>query len=236
MSVLAQAQVSTRCAAPSVESYRKGCLCLGCRAEMARDSSLRRAAARLHPRTVSRMVDSAPVRAAIQDWRAEGFYWREIAEVLQLSVPRTIDLSSNENTTVDRRLVEHLHLLSPVRHRPEVPEGMVEATGSVRRLRGLALLGFGCEEITANFPLGLKRLGEIRNGKCSWVTEFTHEQIRTLTMELVVRPPIAGTDDALRRRATVAARARAKGWSSLAAWDDLDDPACQPTGEVRTHA
>lgn len=74
---------------------------------------------------------------------------------------------------------------------------------------------------------------EIRNGKCSWVTEFTHEQIRTLTMELVVQPHVAVSKDALRRRATVASRARAKGWSSLAAWDDLDDPSCAPTGESR---
>ena len=35
MSVVAQAP--TRCAAPSVESYKKGCHCLGCRAEVARE-------------------------------------------------------------------------------------------------------------------------------------------------------------------------------------------------------
>lgn len=225
-------EAPARCPAPSVTRYNRGCPCLGCRAEKARDAALRRAARRLHPESEPRMVDAAPVRAAVHTWRTEGFYWREIAETLMLSVPRTIDIAQNEATTVDRRLAAQIGALRPIRHRPQVPEGMVEATGSVRRLRGLARLGFGCEEIAAHYGLGTKRLGEIRNAKCSWVTEATHDAIRNLTMELVVRPPVAGTEEQRRKRATVASRARSKNWSSLAAWEDLDDPACEPSGDV----
>lgn len=62
-----------------------------------------------------------------------------------LSVPKAIELVQNSATTVDRHLTEQLHALVPIRHRAEIPEDMDDATGSMRRLRGLARLGFGCE-------------------------------------------------------------------------------------------
>jgi hypothetical protein len=100
----------------------------------------------------------------------------------------------------------------------------VNPTGTVRRIQGLVAMGY-------TYPV----IGEALGAKDSWVAQLAHrdwskgiyrrtaESVRFASHKLLAKTPPTGRGAAYAR--TVARR---HGWVPLAAWDNIDDPACQP--------
>lgn len=97
--------------------------------------------------------------------------------------------------------------------------GLVDATGTIRRLQGLQLLGWSNQEI-ARLSGGLTGESIRQTYRRHHVTEKVRDRVLQVTAELVARGQGPSK--------IVAARAKAKGWVPLLAWDDIDnDP--EPT-------
>jgi hypothetical protein len=103
-------------------------------------------------------------------------------------------------------------------------EGSVGATGTSRRLRGLAVQGFTLQRIEADTGIGWTTLGKIRQGNTGSVRAQFYTTIRDYTAahEMID----GGNEDAKRY-------ARRKKWAGLLAYDDIDDPAETPIGVPR---
>lgn len=98
------------------------------------------------------------------------------------------------------------------------PSYLVDATGSRRRLQALAVLGWPSAALAPRLGLHTKSICDIRsNGRK--VHRTTAARIRQLYRDLV---DVQGPSQ------PAAARARARGWVSPLAWDDIDDPQARP--------
>jgi len=127
------------------------------------------------------------------------------------------------------RCAECTYALSRERKRRSLPtRGLIEASGTRRRLQALAAIGHTLADLD-------RRLG-YSPGRCSntmrrrWVTPRVHHEIARLYDALWNVP---GTSDITRKRAA------ANGWAVPLAWDDatIGDPDAQPatgTATVRT--
>jgi hypothetical protein len=95
--------------------------------------------------------------------------------------------------------------------------GMLSSLGTMRRLQGLAALGYSSRAVADRTGLQDVNLRRIRRGVLSHVTATTAALVRDAAdhLELVENhhPDL--------RLVNLAAR---KGWANLLAWDNIDDP------------
>lgn len=103
------------------------------------------------------------------------------------------------------------------------PEGLVDATASVRRLRHLSLTGWTGQYIGELSGLHRRHIERIRDGDFETVRQETADAIEGVTRMLLKRP--APTD---RNSKGVATRSRKKGWVSMFAYDNIHDPTEEP--------
>lgn len=116
-----------------------------------------------------------------------------------------------------------------------IPNTMIPAIGSARRIRALAALGY--DWVTLGRELGVSR-DQIRQWSVNTTrtTRGTAERIAVAYDRLSMTLPPAETTT---QRCTVARarnRAQAEGWAVPLAWDEgtIDDPAASPTAGTRS--
>ena len=97
--------------------------------------------------------------------------------------------------------------------------GRVSAVGTCRRLRGLALLGYGTSRLAVECGLSRSLVKDHLAGRLTLVRPETAGRVKAATRRLVLAP---GGD------LLAVERARREKWVPLAAWDDIDDPAAVP--------
>lgn len=110
-------------------------------------------------------------------------------------------------------------------------QGVVDATGSIRRVRGLMVAGWSSAQIGAAAGLSKNSILNISKGRNESVRHSTLVAIEQATRELFSSPPPSG-----RVASGIATTSRRKGWAPLAAWDDIDDPSDRPHGVTRRAA
>lgn len=164
-------------------------------------------------------VDAAPARAHLAQLRASGNGWDALTKLTGLSLPTLKYLGQwTENGTCTLDTQDRVLAV-------RVPSGLVAggalvpAVGTVRRIRGLMWLGWNQPTIAAR--LGMKAPQEVSSLICrrKWARASTAVKVAGLFDELQwqVGPyPYP------------ARFARQRGWFPPAAWDDIDDPDCQP--------
>lgn len=165
-------------------------------------------------------VDASPARAHLAQLRAAGNGWEALAKLTGLSIPALNYLgrwTENGTCTVDTQ-----DRVLAVR----IPAGLVAggalvpAVGTARRIKGLMWLGWNQPTIAAR--LGMNAPQEVSSliRRRTWARAATAVKVAGLFDELhwQVGPyPYP------------ARYARLRGWHPPAAWDDIDDPDCQPT-------
>ena len=99
--------------------------------------------------------------------------------------------------------------------------GMRPAIGTIRRIRGLYVAAHGPRKIGDLMGIAETRVIDTARGHFVQVT---------LKTEMGVREAVATLQHQLGTDVRALSRARREGWHPLGAWDDIDDPNCQPDG------
>jgi hypothetical protein len=161
-------------------------------------------------------IPAEPVRAYVDSLLAAGMTRGQIARVAGVDISTVRRLRAHE--TVCGRTAASLLAVTARTAPPRV--GLISSTGTCRRVRALAALGW-------SFPQQAKRLGvspqRVRElsllGDNSWVTPETADGVSDLFEQLSATP---GDSTKARRHAA------RNGWLPPLAWDDLDDPRESP--------
>ena len=170
-----------------------------------------------HSRGIRRLRDSAPVLEHVQRLMANEWTVRQIADVSGVSMS-AIRYVLYGQPTINRERARAL-LSIPVGPPPADPT-VVDATGTIRRLRALACLGHTLDNIGTEAGISRWRLGRIR---CGNFTEVEASVAQAITD--VYRRLSASRGDC----AFTIHRATKHGWHGPLAWDDnIDDPAATP--------
>lgn len=203
---------------PSPACYKRGCkqpACIKAGRRYAKLLSVDLA------RGISRVHDATQARAHIQRLKANNWKHRQIAAAS--GVPQsTVTVIAGGQATTSRR--HALAILSvPIGPAPVEPPKTTDATGTIRRVRGLAWMGHSLVSLASRLDMTDDRLSSIARGVVAVVRISEARAIAKLYRNLFQTPGPSKR---------VAADARRKGWHGPLAWDDIDDPDCQPETEA----
>ncbi|MEV0556301.1 hypothetical protein AB0I27_22965 [Streptomyces sp. NPDC050597] len=176
-----------------------------------------------HLRGERRIRDATQVRAHIERLIANKWWEAEIARAAGIN-KTTIGNIRGGQAGVSRRIALSI-LAIPVVEISRTERGeRQDATGSIRRLKALAVIGHTWATISARTGISVDRLGGIVRGITDGIRPDEARKI-TLAYRLLATTPGAGKK--------TATNARKKGWHGPLAWDNIDDPNCQPETEHR---
>ncbi|WP_318201102.1 hypothetical protein [Streptomyces sp. SCL15-4] len=199
---------------PSVSCYKHGCKESGCL------TAGRRYAKQLayeQAHGYSRRTDATQARVHIHRLKAHGWKHRQIAAAAGIAKSTVTVIVNGQETTSKRNVLAILSI--PIGPAPAEPAKVSDATGTTRRVRALAWMGYSLTYQGRRVGMTDDRISCIARGVVDVVRAGEARQIARLYRELVQAPGPS------RRAAT---DARKKGWHGPLAWDAIDDPACEP--------
>jgi DNA-binding CsgD family transcriptional regulator len=170
-----------------------------------------------HARGQRRRCDAAQTRHHIERLRAAGWTQAQIARAANLAYRTVGGVTAGANAISKRTALAILSI--PIGPAPSDTRD-VDATGTIRRLRALAAIGWPIAHVADRLGMYPTAVSNIARGRL--------DHVRATTAELVAREyrALCRTPGPSQR---VRTEARAKGWHSPAAWDgNIDDPAAQP--------
>lgn len=188
------------------------CQCDPCRRQQLRNS-------KLHQAGLLKMPDHQAAALRLQTWLDRGLQPSAIASAIGLSIPATWQIvyrqrqgAGLQSSTVHRILTAR-----------EPTSGRLEATGTRRRLQGLAWMGWSLDDLHERTGVSVMSLSRVRSGVST---------VLSMRAATAVRETYQQLQNAQGPSKQAATFARAKGWAPPAAWDDelIDDPAVQPQG------
>lgn len=166
-----------------------------------------------------RQVDAQQARAHVERLRALGWVPAQIAAVSGVS--RSLIYAIDQRNEIRSHVA--LALLS-VRIAPAPAKAAVDATGTIRRIRALAAMGHTLISICTEAGYGHNRVEQLAAGVTTTVTAETAATVAAIYKRLAHKP---GPSKQTR------AFARKNGWHGPLAWDDIDDPNCEPEKSER---
>jgi hypothetical protein len=198
---------------PSATCYRRhGCRCSGCDADFKRRKKLSR-------NGMCGMVDAEPVRKHIIALQSRGYGTAGIATAAGVG-NQLIEYALTTARKVHRDTARKILAVTE-------PAGLVDVTGTRRRLQALAALGWTFSDMSER--LGYSRAAVHHWTRAGRVSQSTAGIVRRLYDELWDQPPPTGMG-AKRNRAA----AEQKGWWPPMCWDDdaIDNPDATPHPET----
>lgn len=202
-------------------TYVKGCKCDPCRAANARYAKLAKYRAETGRST---LVDSAPIKAHLEQLRAAGVG------------KRTIATHAGVSQTVVNRLIGVDHSRPAERVRPEIARrllalrpdsladgALTDAIGTTRRLQALVAIGWSQTQLAVRIGWTVSNLNVLVLGRRDQVAVGTAKLVGQLYDELSMTPGPSNRARSL---------ARTRSWAPPLAWDDdtIDDRAARPHG------
>lgn len=211
--------MTTAAHTPSPACYKRGCkqpACLQVGRRYAKHLSVDIA------RGISRRCDATQARVHIHRLTAHNWSHRQIAEASGVARSTITVIAAGQKTTSRQNAMAILAVqIGPV---PAERPKTTDATGTIRRIRGLAWMGYSHVSLSRRLDMTEDRLSGIARGAFSVVRISEARKIAKLYRELSQTP---GPN----KRA--AQGARKKGWHGPLAWDDIDNPDCQPETDYR---
>ncbi|HEY3483516.1 MAG TPA: hypothetical protein VGL02_32000 [Streptomyces sp.] len=212
----------------TVHTPSRACYQRGCKREECEQANYRYAKrlALEHARGERRLHDATQVRAHIQRLLAKKWWQAEIARVSGVS-DTTIGLLLNGQAFTSKATA--LAILSiPVVEISRTERGeRLDPTGSIRRLQALAVIGHTWTVISGPTGMTTDRLGSIARGITDGIRPDEARKIAAVYRRLSTTPG---------ESKQIATGARNKGWHGPLAWDDIDNPDCQPETERRSRS
>lgn len=167
-------------------------------------------------------IDAAPARAWLQVIRPT-MSWHSLTQATDLDW-HTLHLIL---TGQRQQISHHTHRkIMAARPAAEPDPGMyIDATGTIRRLRAMQVVGHSYRAMAEAAHSADSRLQKIAYGQQPTVRYSLAKKIDAVYRELAHNPPPQGGASTNTRR-----RAAAKGWHGPLAWDlaTIDDPAAEP--------
>lgn len=198
---------------------RHGCRCDHCRAA---GRSYRLRLAYDHTNGVARRVDSTQVRVHLERLTAHDWTQNQIAAAAGID-QSTVSLIMSRPGTRVRRSTAAAILDIRLDQTAPVPRGLVDATGSRRRLQALMVLGHTISDIARRIAVPESSLQQTVEGRWERIRSVTATKVTRVYRQLsVMRAPQSRFAEQARNEAM------ARGWYGPMAWDDIDDPACVP--------
>lgn len=168
-----------------------------------------------------RHVDATPAADHVRVLLDAGWNLRQIGDAAGCAHRVIADLAHRRQVTVKPRTADGILAIAPY-PAPE-PAQYIDATGTIRRIRALIAIGYPFHQVAAAIGIWPANLGRIARGELTQVFVSTAKTTTAVYRDLSQRP---GPSQAARNRA------RQEGWHGPMAWDDIDDPNCQPGAEV----
>lgn len=228
----------------TVPRYRKGCKCGPCREAV---NAARRHQTRMkaYGRWQPYYVDAGPARRHILALREQGVGYRRAARLADVPVQTVDSLLYGNHDKPPSRKIRAVTAAAILAVRPSLddlpPKALVDAIGTVRRLRALVATGWSQQSLAV-------RLGMLGSNfrvilQQDRVTAATARAVRGLYDDLWDRPPPEGTHREKMAASRSRGYARGRGWAGPWEWDDdpgphfIDDPlACPAAGWLRRQA
>lgn len=192
------------------------CTCGPCRADMARKQKRRRFGIAV---TVDRRVEALEVVRRLTE---SG--WTPTAICSAAGVPQWVVRKALASIKAGRAHRFNHKSVEALLNLGDPTAGFVSAAGTRRRLRGLALQGYGLDTLSELTGVKFSTLAMIRFSERARCSAVVHVAVRNVTKRIGLT---VGDDERAQRHA------REARWASLWAWDDIDDPAAKPTGVRR---
>jgi hypothetical protein len=120
-----------------------------------------------------------------------------------------------------------LGVAMPHESKPGRGDGWADATGARRRLQALAVQGFSTTVLWSESGVARLTVSDIRSGAQQRICLSTLRVIVLLHDRLWDADPL-GMGVKLSAVARTVKHAEREGWLPTEAWDDIDDPACEP--------
>lgn len=199
--------------------YIGGCRCEPCRGA-GRSYKLRLGYD--HSNGIRRLIDSTQVRVHIEQLTAKGWTQEQIAAAAGVN-QATVSLIMSRpgqrvrRTTAAAILDVRLDQVAPV------PRGLVDATGTRRRLQALMVLGHTIPEVARLTGIGVSSLQQTAEGRWERVKSVSATKVARVYRQLSTAPAPESRHAEQARN-----NAYARGWHGPMAWEDIDDPACVP--------
>lgn len=169
-------------------------------------------------------IPAEPVRQHLQDLMNAGAGWLQLQAAAGCSPSTLHSLLHGTRPTIRRSTATRILALRPGDCIPGKAPQL--AVGSVRRVRALYAIGYTSRAISKASGLDDKTIRDLLAGESTTTIRRVADAVAATYRRLVAQP--GHSQRAIRR-------ARAEGWHSPAAWDDIDDPQAVPdTGDDDT--
>ncbi|NJP70405.1 helix-turn-helix transcriptional regulator [Streptomyces sp. C1-2] len=167
-------------------------------------------------------IDGTQTRVHIERLTARGWTQRQIAHAAGLNATTLNAIVTGKSRKVRR---ENAAAVLSIRldSKPTLPRGYVDATGTRRRLQALMVLGYPVSLVALKAGLGRSTLHPAVDGTWATVHSSTAARVARVYRNLCLHPSPRGP-----RAEQARNEAAANGWHGPMAWEDIDNPACQP--------
>lgn len=165
-------------------------------------------------------VDAAPARKHLALLR-ETHTWRSLATATGLAESNLYYIANGARATIHRDT--HHSILAVQPKTTAVDNLHIDALGSRRRLQALMTIGHSVRSIARECRIAKDRAHDIALGLQPTVRSDVAERIKAAYMRLAFRP--APANKHTNRTRNLAA---SRGFHGPLAWEDIDDPECQP--------
>jgi DNA invertase Pin-like site-specific DNA recombinase len=174
------------------------------------------------------LVDAEPARQHIAALRAAGHSVTTIqkkARVSSATLARILYDGVNQRAERIRPDVAQRILAIPVQAAPVTPHTIVDGTGTRRRLQALIAMGWTCRALAPHLGIHARQVERLVWSERILASTAAQvaERYRTLQIWHPGNHGVPSRSQNLARN--LAAR---EGWHGPLAWDDIDDPNCQP--------
>lgn len=192
--------------------YLRGCRCTPCRAANKRYCKQYRLKTFHQPVR----VDATPVRERLLQWTDLGYSQSQIGAAVGKNSGEISKILHGQPTIAPGIAARVLRSSGPT----GIPaNATTDSTGTIRRAQALHAIGYPIYSIAQGVPMAANHLGRLLTRKPPMVSVGIARGMTALYRQLSRRPGpshLAILD------------ARRRNFFSPLAWDDIDDPACQP--------
>lgn len=171
---------------------------------------------------VTGRTDATQVRNHLERLVARGWTQDQIAAAAGLNQATISIIRSGQYKGVHKRTAAAIFDVR-LDQRPPIPRGLVDATGTRRRLQALAVLGYNLTDIARQAGVAQSSLHQTIEGRWGRVRTLVATKVARVYRQLSMRPAPASRIAEQARN-----QAMALGWHGPMAWSRIDDPACRP--------
>lgn len=179
-----------------------------------------------------RLVESAATRKHLEALTlGQGYSLTQVAEMSGVSLMTLYNLRTGRHRHCSSTIHDAITGIRPRR----APEGRIDATGAMRRLQALTVLGHSMATVSDVCGVNRWLLRQICRGDKATINVATHESVKRAYDAMWATPAPEDTREQRTSASKAKEQAARNGWLPPLAWDDdrIDDPKYRPRTPAR---